>query len=133
MNTPPLSDTQHPPAWMVTFTDGTVATNDTQSWSNFSEPVELDGVTVYETTRPVSSVSLKDRYGQIHTLVLPEERALYPFAFKRNAISVTNPAIGHRWLYSCFGYALPTYRVLLIATPTGFLTRVESRLTPFAL
>ena len=118
---------------MVTFTDGTTATSDTHQWASFSEPVELDGVTVYETTRPVASLVLKDRTGQRHHIELPHERAAYLFAFRRNAVSLSDPSVAQRWLYSCFGYSLPTYRVLLVATPTCMVTRVESRLTPFIL
>jgi hypothetical protein len=123
-------------SWLLHFLDGSHYSNIDGPWADISTLVQLGEMQVYETMNPVAEVWVRHRNypEQIHKLCAPQERRVPFFAFHRFAtpILVQNNE-EETWLYTCFGYQLPTYRVLLLLTPEGFISTTQPTTTPFSI
>lgn len=145
MNTlPPSDSSQSFPLWTLFFQDRTTYTSNDGSWSDIADLVEYDGVTVYATRKAVDHALLRHPHypEQVHNLVAPEGRSIHFFAFQRQATRLlttddieNDEAIENqtRWLYSCYGYTVPAYRIILLFSPDGAVTQAQPRNLPFVL
>lgn len=122
------------PQWTLTFVDGTTFGSKQGPWSEVAKLAGLDGEFVYETNQAVDHVEIWQNPSITYRLNAPSDRDDMPFfAFQRSAVAISENQEKDIWLYSCFGYVLPTYRVILSVTPSGITSSVQSRLQTFSV
>lgn len=106
-------------SWCVRFEDGTIHDSTLHGpWSTFSELTSLAGIEVYQSTRPISMLSIE--YQGLPSLVFstPPNTPLPMFAIKQYTASLFVQGES-AWVNTVFGYEFHDLYIVCILTPHG--------------
>lgn len=114
MSTPALPDTRddaHPRSpevfWAITWEDGTTLDNgEGRTWNEVAFPELVDGLALPRTIQNVARLVLLHPIFDGLDIVPPEPLPFFGFARYAQPLRADLPPV---WLYSAFGYVLPTY------------------------
>jgi hypothetical protein len=113
--------------WSVIFHDGKVVESKESTWTDFSEFVVIDGVSLHLSRQPMQSIIVQA--GDRITALDMEEPACC-FGFHRWRVQAGSE---QEWLYSAFGFFRPDERVILQVNAKGGRVVMQKRHTPFGL
>lgn len=121
-----------PPEWLLVFADESHASSVDTAWSEHSELVEIDGLSVYLTRRPVKELLVVFPGSEVPIAVLRPPAPTPMFSHKRYGLPVGVPGAVAQWRYTCFGYLLgEQYRVTLTVSGEDLDASITPRSTPF--
>ena len=117
----------NPVEWIAVFEDQTTFSSVQGNWSEFSDLVEVRGVSFYLSRQPIREVTVIHD-GRNYSLF--PDVPMHCFAFHRWAALPQQDPV---WLYSVFGFERDTLRILLRIGKRGGQTRIEDRTQPIIL
>ena len=135
MNTPALPDHYRPclgkqPGFFLFYEDGTKFQGEAGEWTSQSTLETVDGISVYLTKRPVTSLLILDEDSPHYwTIALPTPLPMFAFARFSTLLGVGTT----NWRYSVFGYLYLEQRFLFTVYPEHTMVSVTPRSEPFLL
>jgi len=114
---------------MVVFYDGSCASARDQSWADFSDLTEIDGMSLYISRNAIGQITILRDDKRYSLFMMDDPVRCFGFHHWRSSSSLEEP----EWLYSAFGFFEEKRRTILQITETSGMTIIQNRETPFVL